>query len=131
MEPPSPATSPPDDQRVRGPAQGQPPPAIRLIGYQGDGVWLLEPQLPFMYNSLVNGFAADFGSFVIVPLLLYKSRDAVGPRVEVSIVSIVGRPMQVWTSTKRTWGLGIRVTPVLRLLVYLALVGCGQKRAYR
>ena len=33
--------------------------------------------------------------------------------------------------TSLRWGLGIRVTPVLRLLVYLALVGCGQTRAYR
>ena len=53
--------------------------------------------------------------------------------------------MQVRTSTPRTSAaahevaIGIltlgfrayRVTPVLRLLVYLSLVGCGQKRAYR
>ena len=54
-------------------------------------LWLLQPQLPFMHNScfdfpwppVVNGYAAVFGSFVMVPLLLYKSRDAVGPRAEV------------------------------------------------
>ena len=39
---------------------------------------------------------------VIVPLLLCKARNAVGPRVEVSIVSIVGWSMQVPTSTSRT-----------------------------
>ena len=103
-------------------------------------LWLLQPQLPFMYNSgfdfplppLVHGFAADFESFVVAPLLLCKTRDAVGPRVEVSIASIVGWSMQVQTSTPRTsaaaheWrlaslrrGLGIRVTPVLRLLVII------------
>ena len=64
---------------------------IRLIGYQGEVLRLLQPQLPFMYNScfdfpgppVVTGFAADFESCVIVPLLLCKTRHAVGPRVEV------------------------------------------------
>ena len=73
-------------------------------------LWLLQPQLPFMYNfgfdfpwpPVVNGFAADFGSFVIVPPLLCKTRHAVGPRVEVNIVSLVGWAMQVPTSTSRT-----------------------------
>ena len=51
---------------------------------------------------MVTGFAADFESCVIVPLLLCKTRHAVGPRVEVSIVSIVGWSMQVRTSTSRT-----------------------------
>ena len=72
-------------------------------------LWLLQPQLRFMYNSrfdfpwppVVNGFAADVESCVIVPLLLCKTRNAVGPRVEVSIVSIVGWSMQVPTSTSR------------------------------
>ena len=36
-----------------------------------------------------------------------------------------------WRLASLRWGLGIRVTPVLRLLAYLSLVGCGQKRAYR
>ena len=85
-------------------------PAIRLIGFQGEVLWLLQLQLPFMYNScfdfpwppLVHGFAADFESFVIVPLLLCKTRHAVWPRVEVSLVSTVGWSMQVRTSTSRT-----------------------------
>ena len=67
-------------------------PAIRLIGYQGEVLWLLQPQLPFMYSScfdfpwppVVTGFPADFESFVIVSLLLCKTRDAVGPRVKYS-----------------------------------------------
>ena len=73
-------------------------------------LWPIQPQLPFMYNScfdfpwppVVNGFATDFESFVIVPLLLCKTRHAVGPRVEVSLVRIVGWSMQVTTSTSRT-----------------------------
>ena len=36
-----------------------------------------------------------------------------------------------WRFASSRWGLGIRVTLVLRVLVYLSLVGCGQKRAYR
>ena len=36
-----------------------------------------------------------------------------------------------WRLASLHWGLGIGVTPVLRLLVYLWLVECGQKRAYR
>ena len=99
----------------------------------------------FPWSPVVNGFAADFETFVIVHLLLCKTRDAVGPRVEVSIVGIVGWSVQVRTSRPRTSAaahevaisiltLGFRdyrVTPVLRLLVYLSLVGCGKKRAYR
>ena len=147
-----------------GGSQQHPPPTTKMCvgwgatsgyqadSYQGEVLWLLQPQLPFMYSScfdfpwppVVNCFAADVESCVIVPLLLCKTRHAVGPRVEVSIVSIVGWSMQAPTSTSRTsaaahevaigiltLGLGIRVTPVLRLLVYLSLVGCGQKRAYR
>ena len=86
--------------------------AIRLIGYQGEVLRLLQLQLPFMYNScfdsplppVVNGFAADFESFAVAPLLLCKTRDAVGPRVEVevSIVSTVGWSTQVLTSRPRT-----------------------------
>ena len=107
---------------------------------------LLQPQLPCMYNScfdfpwplVVHGFAADFEHLVIVPFRLCKTRHAVGPRVEVSVVSIVGWSKQARTSTSRTSAaahgvaIGIltlgfrdyRVTPVLRLRVYLSLVGC-------
>ena len=89
---------------------GQPLLAITLIGYQGEVLRPLQPQLSFMYNScfdfpwppVVNGFAPDVESCVIVPLLLCKTRHAVGPRVEVSIVGIVGWPMQVRTSRPRT-----------------------------
>ena len=50
--------------------------AIRLIGYEREVLWRLQPQLPFMYDScfdfpwppVVNGFAADFEF-----LLLYLS----------------------------------------------------------
>ena len=53
---------------------------------------------------MVNGFAAGVESFVVVPLLLCKTRDAVGPHVEVSTVSVVGWSVQVRTSTSRTSG---------------------------
>ena len=80
-------------------------------------MWPLQPQLPFMYNSCfdfpwppgVNGFAADFESLVIVPLLLCKTRDAVGSRVEVSLVCIVGWSMQAPTSTSRTSAAALEV----------------------
>ena len=135
------ATSPPTTNVFAGLgflSRGQSLLDIRLIGYEGELLWRVQPQLPFMYNSCfdfplppaVSGFAADFESFVIVPLLLCKTRHAVGPRVEVGPCRRPrrrqGPPPQLMK-----WGLGIWVTPVLRLLVYLSPVGCGQKRAYR
>ena len=121
-------------------SRGQSLLTIRLISYQGEVLWLLQPQLPCMYNScfdfpwplVVHGFAADFEHLVIVPFRLCKTRHAVGPRVEVSIVSTVVWSMQARTSRPRTSAtahevaIGIltlgfrdyRVTPVLRLRVY-------------
>ena len=107
-------------------SRGQSLLAIRLIGSQGEVLWLKQPQLPFMYTScfdfpwppVVNGFAADFESLLLYlsffarPVMLWR-------RVEVSIVSIFGPcrrgrrrqgpPSQLmkWRLASLRWGLGI------------------------